>query len=143
MAAKQDIAVTVEAHTISYMSVILSPTFTTPLSRATEMAAYYLPTTSSFADGSIISISDRENAISMIRSPLKKLSTDEGIDLEFRGHRTEVIGENSAIAWITMERRGVIWTNLYFFRRLESGEVGYEGGNFDGEMRAMRELAKA
>jgi hypothetical protein len=31
---------------------------------------------------------------------------------------------------------------VYFFRRIESGEVAWEGGIFDGEARVLRELAK-
>lgn len=52
------------------------------------------------------------------------------------------MGEGSAIVDITFRRKGIVWTNVYFFRRIESGEVAWEGGIFDGEARVLRELAK-
>jgi hypothetical protein len=139
MALEQDIASVVEAHTLSYIAAILSPA--TVDTQADKMATHFLPTTSSFADGSIIPIPDQATCTSIIKSTLENLSTEEGNNLAVKGHRTEAVEENSAIAWITFEKKGVVWSNVYLFRRLQSGEIGWEGCNFDGEMRALRELA--
>lgn len=61
---------------------------------------------------------------------------------EEKEHRIEVVGAGSAVVWITFRRKGIVWTNVYFFRRMESGEVGWEGGFFDGEMGMLKEFAK-
>lgn len=142
MAAKQDIAAAVEAHTVSYISILLSPTFSNPTSRATKMAEYSLPTIAFFTDGDIVHLSDPAIFISAMAGNLAKLETDEGMCMEEVEHRVEVVGRGSALAWITWRRKGIVWTNVHFYRRMESGEVGWEGGNFDGETQMMRQLAE-
>jgi hypothetical protein len=142
MPATQDIATAAEAHTVSYIAVLLSTT-TTPL-RAASMATYYLPNVASFIDGSAAMMSGQADCTAAIEATLENLETDNGRIKYFeeKGHTIKVIGEGSAIVDITFRRKGIVWTNMYFFRRKESGEVGWEGGIFDGEARMLRELAK-
>jgi len=142
MAAKQDIAAAAEAHMVSYIDVLLSPIYTTTTSRAEKMASYYFPKVVAFVDGNIIQVSESAQFTTMIVGTLDTLETDKGMLLEEKEHRVEVVGENSAIVWLTWKGKELVWTNTYFFRRMESGEMGFEGGNMDGEMWVVRELAK-
>jgi hypothetical protein len=142
MAANQDITAAAEAHTISYIAVLLSATTTTL--RAASMATYYLPNVGSFVNGSVTIVSGPADCTAAITATLDNLETDNGRIKYFeeKGHTVKVVGEGSAIVDITFRRKGIVWTNVYFFRRMESGEVGWEGGIFDGEARMLRELAK-
>jgi len=142
MPANPDIAAAAEAHTVSYIAVLLSTT-TTPL-RAASMATYFLPNVGSFIDDSVAMTSGQKDCTAAIEGTLENLETDNGIIKYFeeKGHTIKVVGEASAIIDITFRRKGIVWTNVYFFRRKESGEVGWEGGIFDGEARMLRELAK-
>jgi hypothetical protein len=142
MAAKEDTAAAAKAHTVSYIAELLSPAFATSKERATKMASYYLPTVISFVGGTITRISDPAVMIPAIVGVLDELDTSEGMYLEEDWHRIEVVGDRSAIVWIAFRRKGIVWTNVYFFRIMESGEVGWEGGNFDGEMWMRKQLAK-
>jgi hypothetical protein len=140
---KQDVgAITsaAEAHTAFYIAELLSSAFTTSTSRATKLATYYLPTTTAFMGGNTLQISDPELLIKALVRTLNQLETDEGMCLKLEKQRVEAVGEGSAIVWITLERKGIAWTNVYYFRIMESGEVGWEGGNFDGEMWALKQL---
>jgi hypothetical protein len=141
MVGKQDIAGAAEAHTTSYIDAIVSPTVGTTTEHATLMASHYLPTIVSFAEGAVSSVSDPTLFPSIIAGVLDKLETDKGNRIEVKEHRIEVVGEKSAIAWITLMRKGIVWTNVYFFRILESGDEGWEGGIFDGENGMLRQLA--
>jgi hypothetical protein len=141
MAAKPPITAAAEAHTQSYIAVLLSPTLTT-LSRAAKMASHYHPTTTSFIDGTMIPVPDPALLTTLIASTLEKIETEEGMLLVEKEHKVQEVGEGSAIVWITFQRKTIVWTNVYFFRRKEDGEVGWEGGIFDGEARMLRELAE-
>jgi hypothetical protein len=76
MAANQDIAAVVEAHTISYIAVLLSTT-TTSL-RAASMATYYLPNVGNFVDGSVTIVSGPADCMGAIMATLDNLETDKG-----------------------------------------------------------------
>jgi hypothetical protein len=142
MAAKQDIAAAAEAHTVLYIAELVSPTHLTSTLRATKMASYYLPNITSFAGGSITQVSDSVLLTALIVSTLEKLETDKGMLLEEMEHRVDVLGEGSAIVWITWKRKELVWTNVHFFRRTETGSNGWEGGIFDGEVWVMKKLAE-
>lgn len=106
------------------------------------MASYYLPTIAVFAEGNVTSISDSAIYPTMIAGVLEKLDADGGMKIEVVEHMVNVVSETSAIVWITLKSKGIVWTNVYFFRRTESGKDGWEGGIFDGENRMLRELRK-
>lgn len=143
MAANQDISSLAEAHTVSYIEAIISPAYTTSLSRATKMASFYLPNIAAFTNGAVSQLSDPAILVTLIADILAKLETGNGLGIKEKEHRVETVGERSAIAWITLTREEIVWTNVYFFRRLESGEVGWEGGITDGEMGMLKQLGKA
>lgn len=141
MALKQDTAdiiAAAESHIISYCAALTSTSFMTPIDRATEMATYYLPNVSLFADGSITQLSDPSHFVQLIAGPLDRLG---GLP-DVKGHRVEGVSENSAIIWLLLEVNGIETSNLYFFRRTGDGTEGFEGGIFDGEIWLLKQLAK-
>lgn len=141
MALKQDTAdiiAAAEIHIVSYVADLTSLVFKTPTERATKMATYYLPTISCFANGAITPLSDPSLYVPLIAGTLDKL---EGLP-EVSGHRVEAVGENSAIIWLFLQVKGLEISNLYFFRKMEDGTQGFEGGIFDGEMWLLKQLEK-
>ncbi|KAJ5770380.1 uncharacterized protein N7511_002431 [Penicillium nucicola] len=140
MAIKQDtivISAAAKNHIVSYCAALTSPLFKSSTERATKMATYYLPTISLFANGNITQLSDPSQYVALIAEPLDRL---KGIP-EVTGHRVEAIGENSAIIWLSLEVNGVEISNVYFFRRMDDGAEGFEGGIFDGELWLLKQLA--
>jgi hypothetical protein len=141
MALKQDttgIIAAAESHMLSYRADLTSPTFETSTERAAKMATYYLPAISIFTGGTITQLSDPSLYVQLIAGPLNKLG-----DLpQVRGHRVDAISENSAIIWLLLEVNGIQISNVYFFRKMEDGVEGFEGGIFDGEIWLLKELAK-
>jgi hypothetical protein len=140
MALKQDtvsISAAAKAHIVAYSNDLTSTVFKTSTERATKMATYYLPTISFFADGSITQLSDPSLYVPLISGPLDKLN---GLP-EVRGHRVEAVSENSAIIWLSLKTDGFEIYNVYFFRRMDNGAEGFEGGIFDGEMWLLKQLA--
>lgn len=103
------------------------------------MATYYLPTISFFANGSITQLSDPSLYVSLISRPLEKL---DGLPVEVTGHKVEAVGETSAIIWLFMNVDGNEMSNVYFFRIMDDGTAGFEGGIFDGEMWMLKQLGK-
>jgi hypothetical protein len=141
MALKQDtvsISAAAKNHIVSYSTDLTSPVFKNSTERAAKLAAYYLPTISFFADGNITQLSDPSQYVSLISGPLDKL---RGLP-EVTGHRVEAVGENSAIIWLSLRIDGVEMSNVYFFRRMDDGAEGFEGGIFDGEMWLLKQLEK-
>ena len=141
MALKQDttsIIAAAEKHMASYAADLTSAAFKDSVERATKMATYYLPTISCFANGNITQISDPSLYVSLISGPLDKL---QGLP-EVNGYRVEAVGESSAIIWLFLGVNGLDIPNLYFFRRMEDGTEGFEGGIFDGEMWLLKQLGK-
>ncbi|KAJ5151433.1 uncharacterized protein N7482_010685 [Penicillium canariense] len=141
MALKQDtvsIRAAAKTHIVSYSADLTSPVFQNSTERAAKLATYYLPTISFFADGSINQLSDPSLYVPLISGPLDRLG---GLP-EVRGHRVEAVGENSAIIWLSLRVDGLEIVNVYFFRRMENGAEGFEGGIFDGEMWLSKQLAK-
>jgi hypothetical protein len=141
MALKQDltsITTAAESHILSYCADITSSTFTTSTERAAKLATYYLPTISLFAGGPPTQLSDPSLFVQLISGPLDKV---EGLALEVIGHRVEAVAENSAIIWLSLRvDNKVEVSNLYFFRKGEDGEAGFEGGIFDGEAWLLKQL---
>ena len=70
----------------------------------------------------------------MIENTFDRFVEDGGIELEAVSHRVEAVSEGSAMVSIVWQRREVRWTNVYFFRVIEDGKQGWEGGVFDGEV---------
>ena len=141
MSIKQDTAsiyAAAEAYIVSYSADLSSPAFKSSAKRATKLATYYLPTISFFADGNITQLSDPSLYVSLISGALDRL---QGLP-EVTGHRVEAVGEKSAIIWLLLRVDGVEMSNVYFFRRMEDGAEGFEGGIFDGEMWLLKQLAK-
>jgi hypothetical protein len=141
MGIKQDTAAIIaaaEAHNSSYAAVLTSNDFKTSAERGVKMATYYLPTVSFFIDGQKMELSGQSNYASLISGTLDKVEGLPGV----RGQRVDAISENSAIVWLLLESHGVEISNVYFFRRLEDGTEGFEGGIFDGETWLLKQLAK-
>ncbi|RHZ43217.1 fungal specific transcription factor domain-containing protein [Aspergillus thermomutatus] len=141
MALKTDTAsilAAAETHILSYCADLTSPIFKTSSERAAKMATYYLPTISFFTEGTITQLSDRSLYVQLIAGPLDKLG---GLP-EVKGHKVEAVGENSAIIWLVLEVKGIEISNVYFFRKMEDGAEGFEGGIFDGEIWMLKQLAK-
>ncbi|CAI7590067.1 unnamed protein product [Penicillium glandicola] len=131
MTIKQDttsISAAAESHIFSYTAALTSPILKTSTERAAKMATYYLPSISLFAGGDIIQLSDPSLYVTLISEPLDRLG---GLP-EVISHRVEAVGENN----------GVEISNVYFFRRMEDGVEGFEGGIFDGEMWLLKQLGK-
>ncbi|KAJ5378006.1 uncharacterized protein N7496_005415 [Penicillium cataractarum] len=139
MTVKQDTASVIaaaESHILSYCADLTSSKFNTSTERATKMATYYLPAISCFADGAITQLCDPSLYVLLIAGPLDKLG---GLP-ELRGHRVEAVSENSAIIWLFLEVDGIAISNVYFFRQMENGTQGFEGGIFDGESWLLKQL---
>lgn len=77
--------------------------------------------------------------MSLIAGPLDKLGN---LLCEVEGHKVEAVGENTAIIWLFLHVAGVEISNVYFFRKMEDGVEGFEGGIFDGEMWLLNQLVK-
>ena len=141
MALTQDtvgITAAAKTHIVSYAADLTSSVFKNSTERAAKMATYYLPAISFFADGNITQLSDPSLYVPLISGPLDRL---RGLP-EVRGHRIEAVSENSAIIWLSIRVDGVEISNVYFFRRMDNGTEGFEGGIFDGEMWLLKQLAK-
>ncbi|KAJ5587343.1 uncharacterized protein N7459_003108 [Penicillium hispanicum] len=141
MAITQDttrITAAAETHIVSYIADLTSPVFKSMEERAAKMATYYLPTISCFFDGNITQLSDPSLYGQLISAPLERL----GFLPRVRGHKVEAVGENSAIVWLFLSANEVEISNVYFFRRMENGAEGFEGGMFDGEAWLLKQLAK-
>lgn len=143
MAAKPSIAAAAEAYMVFYINVILSPTYITTAFRAEGMASHYHLSINFFADEQVMQISDHKVLTTLIAETLDKLETNQGMLLEEKEHRVKVLGEASAVMLLVWKRKEIAWTNLYFFfRRMESGEVGFDGGVVDGELGMLKQLTK-
>lgn len=59
---------------------------------------------------------------------LNKLETGKGMKLAEKEPLFKAVGERSAIDWIAFSRRAMVWTSVYFFRRMESGGRAGRGG---------------
>lgn len=122
----------------SYAVDLSSPSFRTSSERAAKMATYYLPTVVSLVNGSITEISGPTEFGAIIRAALDALG-----DLpEITGHKVDAVSVNSAIIWLSLRIKGVEMSNVYFFRKMEDGAEGFEGGIFDGESWLLGQLGK-
>lgn len=122
----------------SYAVDLSSPSFKTSSERAAKMATYYLPTVVSLVNGSITEISGPAEFGAIIRAALDALG-----DLpEVTGHKVDAVSVNSAIIWLSLRIKGVEMSNVYFFRKMEDGAEGFEGGIFDGESWLLGQLGK-
>jgi hypothetical protein len=143
MAIKQNTtAITTAAETfiLSYATDLTSPMFKTTSSRASKMATYYLPTVISLINGTMTEISGPSEFESIILRALDCLAGHGAV--EVTGHKVDAVSKNSAIIWLSLKVEGVQMSNVYFFRRMENGAEGFEGGIFDGEMWLLSQLGK-
>lgn len=141
MTTKSDVISAAKAHTASYLEALLSPTKISCSERADKMASHYLPRSSVFMDGEILSTSAAGELSPATANVLNLLDTEKGLCIEMKSQDIKAIGEDSAIVSVTYVRKGKEFLAVYFYRRLASGEHGLEGGNFDQEARMLRELA--
>ncbi|OAA62375.1 hypothetical protein LEL_10711 [Akanthomyces lecanii RCEF 1005] len=140
MSVKQDtssVIAAAERHIIAYCSDLTSPKFKTSNERAAKMATYYLPKISFFANGVITQLSDPSLYVQLIEGPLDKL---KGIP-EVKGHEVKAFAEHSAVIWVSFKVEGIEISNVYFFRQMNNGAQGFEGGIFDGETWLLQQLA--
>lgn len=122
----------------SYAADLTSLSFKTSSERAAQMATYYLPTVVSLVNGSITEISGPAEFGAIIRAALDALG-----DLpEVTGHRVDAVSVNSAIIRLSLRLKDVQMSNVYFFRKMEDGVEGFEGGIFDGESWLLGQLGK-
>ena len=74
----------------------------------------------------------------IIRAALDRLG-----DLpEVAGYKVDAVSENSVIIWLSLSTKVMEMSNVYFFRRMEDGARGFEGGIFDGEVWLLSQLGK-
>lgn len=143
MTTRQDLSAVIaaaKAHTKSYIDILLSPTSQDNEKRATLMGSYYLSNLVAFSAGSILPVNDQGTVVAVIKDTLDKLDIHQGTPLVLREYRVEGVAEASAIVSIVFDKGAITWTNIYFFRILENGEKGYEGGIFDGEVWVLKQL---
>lgn len=141
MATNGDIIAVAEAHTTSYLSALLSPDKITTKERADRMAAHYLPKIVFLTAGSISHYESTPVISAMIKSVLDPADSPDGLGVTELGHEIQAVEKDSALVWVKFDRKGKVFKNLYFFRRMPDGSVGWEGGNFDGESRVLMEMA--
>ncbi|KAJ0415402.1 hypothetical protein BJY00DRAFT_317827 [Aspergillus carlsbadensis] len=141
---KQDlrsIAIAAERHIRAYSADLISPSYPTSTARAAKLATYYLAAISLFTGGAPTQLSDPSLFAQFIAGPLERI---QGLALDVVGHRVEPVAENSAIIWLMLRVDGrAEVSNVYFFRRGDDGEVGFEGAIFDGELWLLRQLGLA
>lgn len=77
---------------------------------------------------------DRDRMTQMIQNTFDRFMEDGGVELEAVSHKVDTISEGSAMVTIVWQRREVSWRCVYFFRVMEDGTKGWEGGVFDGEV---------
>ncbi|GAM36543.1 hypothetical protein TCE0_018f05708 [Talaromyces pinophilus] len=133
-----DIIAVAEKFIQSYVAVLTTASFKNSSERAAKMATYYLPAVVSLVNGSITEISGPSDFEKIIRAALDRLG-----DLpEVAGYKVDAVSENSAIIWLSLSTKGMEMSNVYFFRRMEDGARGFEGGIFDGEVWLLSQLGK-
>jgi hypothetical protein len=118
---------------------------------AAELAKHYLPNFTAFSLGYIHSAPDTAAATAMIQGHFERLvNSGVGCDIREAGSRVQIVGQGSALCWITWKivpaegwkgGEGWEWENCYFYRRKVDGVEGFEGVIADGEMGGLAKHA--